>query len=319
MSVFRPVLSLSLDGQSFTGPEAAVLALRCELSIGESHDRLTVHATAKSPLAAAEADGELTLSLGYDDAPSGVFTGKVTNIEFQPWGISLEAVAPTLALAHLRAAAAYVDQSIGDIISDLASMASVSVGAVDATDSLAAYHVDEQRTAWAHVLSLASFGGYAVTSDASGALEVTTPKSAPAAHNFRYGAELLAWRVGPARAQAPLEGLPHGAASELGNAKWHVLMKQPAKSGARAARVLGLARTKELADKFSAAEKSRAGRNALLARAVVIGAAELRAGQPIELVDLPGQGSLILRSTYVCHDWHYESGFLSRLLLAGVA
>ena len=317
MSIRRPQIELTAAGTGLSGPEAAAVRVQCSLTAGAAIDFAVVVCTPQSPLVDVAVGDDFTIGLGYEDDAATVLSGTVSAIDYNPRLVAIEVEAATCALARFYHAGSYVEQTIGDIVSDLVSQAGVSTGTIDASQSLAAYHVDERRAVWSHIVDLANLGDLSLTTSAEGALELRKPKSSPVAGTLRYGAELLLWQAGPRQVAEPTwQAVPYGAGSEEGSAKWHILLKDPTGgSPADPTIVLPAARSRETADAFAQARQSRQTRRERHGRAVVTGMPSLRAGDVVEMVDLPTGDDLTFRCRSVCHEISPEAGYLIHLLL----
>jgi len=318
MSILRPAIELTAGGTGLSGPEAAVVRVQCDMTVGAAMDIAIVACTYHSPLVDVAVGDDFSIGLGYAEAESAtVLTGKVSAIDFNPNTIAIEVEAATGALTRYYHAGSYVQQTIGDIISDLVSQAGLTTGTIEAAQSLSAYHVDERRAVWSHIVDLSDIGDLSLTTSAEGALEVREPKSSPVSSTLRYGAELLVWQAGPRQAgDMAFQAAPYGAGSEEGSEKWHILLKDPTGGSPDAPTlVLPAIRDRETADAFSEGRESRKTRRGIHGRAVVTGTPALRAGDVIEMVDLPTGGDLTFRCRSVCHEISPDTGFTTQLLL----
>ena len=318
MSIRRPSIELTAGDAGLSGPEAAVVSVQCVLAVGAALDYAVVVSALDSPLVDVSIGDDFTIGLGYEDQESAtVFSGNVSAIDYQPRMLSIEVESATCVLSRYYHAGSYVQQTIGDIVSDLAIQAGVTTGSIEASQSLAAYHVDERRAVWSHIVDLSNIGDLSLTTSAEGALEMREPKSRPVTSNFRYGAELLLWQAGPRQAAKIVpRAAPYGAGSEKGSEKWHILLKDPTGGSPDApVIVLPAARDRETADGFSQAQESRKTRRGLHGRAIVTGTPSLRAGDVVAMVNLPTGDDLTFRCRSVCHEISPDMGFTTHLLL----
>jgi phage protein D len=318
MSIRRPVIELTAGGAALSGPEAAAVRVQCDLKVGSAMDYALIACTPQTPLVDVSVGDDFTIGLGYeDDQPATVLSGKVSAIDYNPRMVAIEVEAATCALARYYHAGSYVQQTIGDIVSDLVAQAGLTAGTIEASQSLAAYHVDERRAVWSHIVDLSNIADLSLTTSAEGALEMREPKSGPVTSTLRYGAELLLWQAGPRLTEEiALQAAPYGAGSEEGSAKWHILLKDPTGGSPDAPTiVLPAARDRETADAFSQARQSRKARRGLYGRAIVTGIPTLRAGDVVEMVDLPTGGDLTFRCRSVCHEIAPDVGFATHLQL----
>jgi len=315
MSLKRPDAALTLDGRSLSAAEAALESVRVELSVSGAHDRFQCRLGLLSPFVDVEAVADAELALGFGDDLVTVLTGTVSAVERAAWGLVVEGLAATAALSASRIGRSYVGQTVGDVVSDLVSSAGGSTGEVSATTQLSAYHVDERRTVWTHVRQLARLTGSEVSSDAQGAVNFRPVKTGSADHTLRHGADLVAWDVGPRNAAGPeVSVVPFGAASELGTDKWHVLLREPEGSSPSGPVLVAPAlRDRDAAQALADALAATAGRGAKGGGVVAVGDGAIRAGDLVELTDMPSGEDGVHRATSVSHLLAAGLGFRTAL------
>jgi hypothetical protein len=207
------------------------------------------------------------------------------------------------------------------VVSDLVSAAQGSVGQVSSSLSLSAYHADERRSVWSHVVALARLAGCELSASGEGALNFRPPKSGAPDHSFRHGAELVAWDVGPRDTTATeISVVPFGAASEQGSDKWHVLLREP-DGGAPSDETLvpGALRDRDGAQTYQQALKDARTRRGTGGEVLVTGDEGVRAGDVLKLSDVPGDPGDPLRITSVLHRLGGQTGFLTLMRIEGVA
>jgi hypothetical protein len=307
VSIGRPNAELTIDGRALSAAEAALESLRVELSVFELHDRFQARLGLLSPF----------LDVG-DDVES-VLTGTVSAVERAPWGLLVEGLAASSALSTTRVGRSYVNQSAGDVVDDLVSGAGGTTGEVSATVTLAAFHVDERRSAWAHVRRLARLTGSEVSSAADGAVNFRPVRSGAADRSLRHGADLIAWDVGPRDGGgAGPEVVPFGAASEQGTEKWHLLLREPEGSSPSGPVLVPAAlRDRDSAQALADALAAAAVRGAVGGSLVVVGDGSIRAGDLVELTDMPTGEDAVLRVTAVSHLLAPGAGFRTTLTVEG--
>ena len=123
MSIHRPALGLTVDGRALSGPEAAVSGALVELRDGDALDRVVALVGPLSPLLDAEAEAEIEVTLADGDDVTTLLHGIVTAVSHQPSGTTIEGLTDAVALARTRVGRSYVQQSVGDIVTDLCSTA----------------------------------------------------------------------------------------------------------------------------------------------------------------------------------------------------
>lgn len=321
MTLRRPEAALTIGGERLTAAQAALAGLEVELGVGRLHDRFRAILGEASPFSDASVGGSATIELGYQDDLATVLTGTLTSVRHRAWGLVVEGLGATVTLSRTHLGRSYVSQSAADIVTDLVSSAQGDVGEVSASLQLAAYHVDERQSAWAHVCTLGRLAGCEVSADGQGALNFRPPKNGSPSHSFRYGAELVAWDVGPRDAtRADVDVVPFGAASEQGADRWHVLLREP-DSGPPTDETLvpGALRDRDGAHTYRQALRDAATRRATGGEVLVGGDATVRAGDVVTLDGLPGGDDGPLRVTAATHWLRGDSGFYTLMRVEGVA
>ena len=98
MSLSRPNARLTVDGQTLSADEAALVRLRVDLVADGRHDHAELQLWPHSRLADAAPGATLAIELGERDRETLVFTGELNARRQQPDAIVLEALAATAAL-----------------------------------------------------------------------------------------------------------------------------------------------------------------------------------------------------------------------------
>jgi len=288
MSRFTPIATITIDGQSLTAPEAALLRVEVTLGLGPAHDRCVLELHALAPTVPA-AGGTVAVALGFDDDAQDVFTGTVVTVARRPTGAVVECFAPSWQLSRRRAAQAWVGQGAAQIVNDLLSDAGVTAGTVGPDLDLGIFHADDRRSRWAHLLRLARLSGCEVASAADGSLHVRPPASGPA-----------------------------GAGSEAGADHWFLPLASPAgETPERDAWVPGAIRDRNAARSVAKAAADAAVRSTVSGDALCWGQAALRPGDLVTLGDLL-DGDVDARLLGVTHVLD-ASGFATWLDFEGVA
>jgi phage protein D len=330
---------ITVDGTDLTGPQAALVLLRVDIGLGAAHDRTRLALGWQSPVADVSAGAEVEVAIGFD-SPERVLTGFVDRVSHRPWGLVADVLAAPSKLSTTRLGRSYVDLSAGDIVRDLLAEADVDEGSIGCGPNLAAYHVDERRSAWHHIQHLAARTGSEVSTDADGALNFSAAPgaesgglgalagAAAAAGSLlgpgggrRYGAELHDFAFGPAAdLGANPTVLAHGAGSELGSDAWHIMLREPEGGPPDGVTIVpSLLRDREGADQLAGAITAAAERATTVGWIEITGDPTLRAADTVEAVDLPHAGSTPLRIRRVTHRVSRWSGFVTHLDVEGAA
>ena len=303
------VVSISVE----TGIAPAVAA--AEIVLGARPD-------APAPVVGDAGD----VALGYADAGAEtVFTGAVGAVERTLAGTTrVVATDGGAALAALRVNQSYEQQAAGDVVSDLAGRAGVSTGAVDQGSDLAHHVVDDGRSAWAHVGTLAARCGFVAHVAPDGTLAFGPYAQGAPALTLTYGEDVLALDASDAPAAAgAVTAIGEGAAGAEGQAAWSWLLKDPAAVTSTAGsgdpeRILadGTLRSAAAAQAAAKGLHDAGALAASTAQALVPGAPAAVVGGAVEITGAPGglDGTWLVRG--LRHRYTKRRGFTTLLLLA---
>jgi hypothetical protein len=319
MSLLRPACTITVEGNAYTSAEAALRALEVELDLGDGHDLMVLHCSHLSPLRDAQPDTACTLSLGYNDIEEEVFTGLIDRVEHDLTGVSIEVLAATLPLSFRYGAQTYQDQTVADIIADLAGQAGVTTGTLDADTKVTIWQVNEQRSAWWHINRLARLGDHELFCDPQGALNIRPAGSGGLSHTLRFGAEILAMKAADRR-----DGggrwlyAPAGAGSELGSDKWHIILREAVSESPQGPTCIdGALRDRDTAETVTTGAEARRTRSLFNGSVLIMGNSAIRPGDTVDLTDLPHLDSVTGRVLCVYHRFDGQHGFTSQLSLGG--
>ena len=119
-----------------------------------------------------------------------VFTGIVSSAKrtLRSWEIWCSSALESM--AKVRANKYYEKQKAGDIVNDLASIASVDTGSVENGMEYPYYAIGQDRSLWEHAAALAVQNGYECYADTEDKL-VFAPFPSNNSHSFDYGVNLL--------------------------------------------------------------------------------------------------------------------------------
>jgi len=245
----------------------------------------------------ASAGDDATLDLDGGEGSERVLTGVVRVVRRGIRQTEVIVADASHALAELRPATTYRNQSADDVIKALASEAGITVDA-DVGLPMAAYVADQRRSAAHHIAMLAALGGALARVNGDGELEVNRPVALMPDVAMKYGREIVACDIstgaapaakrirtgsGPAgSAMAPnalrptKDPLPSGASDPGGDAIWtpSAILRTPTASATAGAS----------ADMAAASAATRIRATAFLVPA-------LRPGLVVDIQDLPGSMS----------------------------
>lgn len=310
----HPNARVEVDGRELSSAEGAVWSVRVSLSLGAAHDRATIRCWPRSAFAGASPGVTMTVRLGEVGDETLVWTGTLGRVEREPDALVLEGLSDTASLSALRTSRSYVDQSVADIVGDLAS--DTTVDEVEADVSLSAYHLDDRRSAWSHIQELAALAGAEVGSSPGGGLRFVSPRSGSADHTLRFGAEVLRWQAGPASAPTPVVAAAHGSGSESGADQWHWIRRDLGGGDAPLRAVAAFA-TRDAADNLTSVLEARAAAAGTGGRLILTGDPEIRPGDLLEVTDLPDGDPGVLRARAVEHFLDGRTGFVTVVAAEG--
>ena len=335
MSIRVPAIAVTADGTELTGPQAGLSEAMVDIGHGPAHDRARLALGWLSPLATVGPGTEVTVAVGYDDAPEPVLTGIVDEVTHRPWGLMVDVLALPARLVGVRVGRSYIEMAAADIVADLLAEADVPAGDSDSGPILASYHIDERRNAWAHLNQLARISACEISTGSDGSCHFRLAPGAEAGlgglagavagaassllglgGGQRYGAELHDLAVATSAVPgAPPAVAPFGAGSQLGAGQWHVTLREPATDGH--ALVPGPLRDRDSAAQLEGALGAATARAGSRGWATITGAPGLRAGDVTALTDLPHADDRDVRVREIRHRFSRTRGFTSRILTEG--
>jgi phage protein D len=311
LSLSRPNARISIDGRTLGADEAALVRLHIDLGQGGAHDQASLQLWPRSKFADAASGAKLQIELGERGDEEPVFSGEIYARRLQPQAVLLEGLAATVALSREHKSQSYLDQTVADIVRDLAG--SIGIDKVEADLRLNAYHVDNRRSVWSHLRALAALVGADLGAAADGGLRFLPAAGALLPVTLRHGAELLDWDLALGTAPQPAEVAAYGSASESGDQRWHWLAHDPVGAAAGATRLPAALATRDGAQAIAEALQKRAERSALSGHLLLQGRPDLRPGDTVKVSGLPGANPGPLRVRAVRHSLESRSGFLTRL------
>ena len=315
MSLSRPDARITVDGRELGADEAGLYRLRVDLAADGSHDAAALQLWPRSKFADTAIGASVSIALGARGATEAVWRGEITTRRHAPEWVALDGLAATVALSRTARAQTYLNQTVAQIVRDLAGDADID--AVDAELQLNAYHVDNRRPLWNQLRALARLVGADLGSAASGGLRFVPAAGAVAPRTLRYGAELLDWSLVWNAVRPPVAVAAYGSASEAGEAHWHWLSHEPVGAGAEPTQVSAPLATRDAAQAVQRALQQRADRAAYGGELLLQGVPGVRPGDAVQLTELPGADPGVLRVREVHHRFDATSGFLTRLRVEG--
>ena len=329
----RPVFAVRFG---FGGGGAAdpwrqhLVAVAVESGLAPAVDAVEIWLTADPQAPTVALDDAGTASLGYaDDSPVLTFTGKVAGVRRGLGGLTrITATSGGAALARLRVNQSYEDQTAGDVVRDLAGRAEVTTATVEDGVDLPFYVVDDRRSAWAHVATLARRSGFLAYVTPAGELFFGPYEAGDPVQTFTYGEDVLQLA---AREESPEVGKVttwgEGAAGSQGKDAWSWLVKDPAAVQGSAGGTGPERWVHDPALRSGAAARTAAqgiaeaaGRLAVTGTLLVPGAPAVTAGSTIEIAGAPQEaliGRFLVR--WLRHRLDKQGGFTTRIAFSQAA
>jgi phage protein D len=314
-SVIRhPIARVVIDGRPLTSAEAAIGRVDIRLALGGEHDSARVQLWLRSKAASLAPDAPVSIALGEKDDLVDVWAGKVSHVTTGDRHVLIDGLAHTAQLSRTRVTKTWQEQTVADIVRDLAT--DVDMDEIDASLSLPWFAVDTRRTVWAHLRDLAHLIGADLAASASGAVRFVPARTSGAVHSLRFGAQLMRWNIGALQTAEPPALRAYGAASEAGSQQWHWLLGD---AGDAVGTTPGAIRTKDAADAATRARRDRASRRGQRGTALATGSPAVRPGDVVTLDQVPGAASSGYRVTRVLHQLDGRAGFTTSLRMEGLA
>lgn len=229
-------------------------------------------------------------------------------------------------LAQTRLNQIYENQSMNQIVNDLANQAGVSTGQIDTGSTYSCFVVHESRTLLEHIRQLALRDGMDVYADTDNKLTVSVFNKSSADHIFRYGMEIIDMQISmndPVVNLVRISG--ESPASNQGTDTWHWLVKDISSFQSEAGdegRLLaiqdGAVRTKDAADSLAAAKLGAIKDQSILGRLKILGNPAVKLADAIEIQDAPKpELNGLFKVTEVHHILNKQSGFVTFVGFSG--
>lgn len=311
MSLGRPSANISIDGRKLTAQEAALVRLTVSATSTGTHDAVEALFWPSSKFADTAPGAKMEIALGNAGDEKEVWAGEVSGVRDTPVGIALDGLAGTVALSREYKSQSYVSQTVADIVRDLAS--AVDVDTVEGSVKLDLYSVDNRRSVWRHLQTLARLSGASLGSSPAGALRFTAAGALGLPKQLRHGADILSWNLSRHNAPPVAQVAAHRAASEAGAQRWHWLRNDPVGSGAARTHVVGALSTRDAASAVGTALADRGEAAKVCGDVLLVGNPELRPGDTVTLMNLPGNDPGTLRVLTVEHRLDAAAGFITRV------
>lgn len=327
-SVRRPVFEVQLGSAAAKDWKEALVSFTVESALAPGVDRAEVLVSPLSDAPSASLADAAAISAGYeDDSTTAIFTGQVTAIRAGIRGATgIGATNGGTALASLRINQGYEQRTAGQIVSDLASRASVDTDSIEDGVTYPYYVIDDGRSAWQHIAGLARKNDFLAFFTAEGKLTMQPVAAGSPVETFTYGEDILALDVVSA---APVAGkvtaIGEGAAGTQGDDAWAWLLKDASSVSADSGsgdpvRLLtdGSLRSADAARQAAAGAASALARSQIRGRMLVPGTPVVVVGSTIEIASAPQDslnGTVLVER--VAHRYSKGGGFTTAIGFCG--
>lgn len=220
-----PNYRLEVGSEAFTIDSQAVTSIIVKLSLGPKIDSCSVLLVGGLAYSIGKNDN-VKVYLGYGDELDKVFTGIIDVVDRGYPHVKIDCLSPALNLARLRINRVYVNQTAGQIVSDLTSTANVNRGEVMDGLSFPAYVIDDRLNAYEHIEKLARRCGFVFYTSANGDLFFRSYEEREK-HILKYGGDIVSIDVVEAiEAYDCIKVFGESPSSMIGGETYHWLTKR---------------------------------------------------------------------------------------------
>jgi hypothetical protein len=269
---------------------------------------------------------QLTIELAAGDRSGKVATVDVYAMETSLGETRIAGATGKSRLALTRVNQIYQNQSLSQIVQDLASQAQVSTGTIDNGSTYNYFVVHESKNVLAHIRELALREGLDVFFDAENKLNVTAFSKTKADHTLNYAIDIL--DLVALHDEPPVEHVMvygESPASNQGSSSWYWLAKDLSPfraetgSGVRLLTVGDRAiRTKDAADSHAKAKLGAVKDQASAGRVTILGNPEVVVGNAIEIKSAPKpELNGLFKAASVAHRYSKRYGYVTSIEFTG--
>ena len=269
---------------------------------------------------------QITIALTAGDRTATVATAEVQSIDSSLGQMHIQGVTGKQKLANARLNQVYENQTLKQIVSDLAGQVGVTTGDIETGSSYSYYVVHESKNLLNHVRELARRDGLDFYFDPENKLTLKKFNKSSADHTFFYGIDVLALHLQnrqPVSDHLMVYG--ESPASNQGGDTWPWLAKDLSPfrgevgKGARTLAIAdGALRTKDTAGNLATAKFGALKDQATSGRLKVLGNPQVKLGDAIEIKNAP-QPELngLFKVVSVRQVFNKRSGYVTFLGFSG--
>ena len=321
--VKKPIFEIDFGSAPVDKWESSLVSLTVESGLAPFADVAEIIITNNAAAPGIAVGDTGSISLGYNDSPETVFTGRIDSIEHNIHGFTkISAINGGALLSCLRVNQSYEKQNAGEIVSDLAGNGEVETDIIEDGIAYPFFVIDDGKNIYQHIYHLAGNSNYICFINHEGALNFTSYTGGNLSAEFTYGVNLISLEI---TEQTPffesVAIVGEGAASSQGEEAWCWLVKNPSSvtqgDPAGAARLISdpSLRSKD-AVMLAADGVTGAAITAWQIKGNLLAAGEPLAlvGNPIQINDTPDDflnGECMVR--YLKHTFNKQSGFMTGL------
>ena len=268
---------------------------------------------------------QLTVELTAGSRTGKVITADLRSISSSLGETRIAASTAKQSLAIARLNQIYENQSMDQIVKDLAGQTGVQTGDVDTGSTYPYFVVHESKSVLSHIQSLALRDGLDLYFDESNKLMLKKFTKTSPDHTLYYGIDVIDLRLGNHQPVNHVLVYGESPASNQGSDTWHWLAKDlspfrsEAGQGTRTVAINdGAVRTKDAADLLATSKLGAITDQAGLGRLKMLGNPEIKLGQAIEIKNAPKpELNGLFRVATVRHLMNKRDGYLTYVEFTG--
>lgn len=294
-----------------------------ELSNGSDEKRLSAEIGGRK----IKYDDRMVIELTSGDVSDRIMTAQVQSVISSFGQTKIIGVTRMQKLADTRLNQVYENQTLSQIIKDLASQAGVDVGTIETGSNYSCFIVHESKNLLMHIRELAMRDGMDVYLDKDNKLAVKKLDKSGAIHTFYYGKDILDLQV--FNYQMPSDHVKvygESPASGLGSDTWHWLVKDitpfqgEAGGGRKTLRIKDCAlRTKDASDSLSVSKFSTIKDQSVWGRLRILGNPKVKLGDAVEIKNAQKpELNGVFKVTSVRHILNKHEGYLTFIGFIGL-
>jgi hypothetical protein len=271
-------------------------------------------------------DDQIMVELTAGDVSGTVMTAGVQAITSSLGLTTIVGRTGMQGLANTRVNQVYQNQSLSQIVQDLAKQVGIDTGQIDDGSTYSYFVVHESKNVLRHIRELAMRDGVDVYFDENNKLTVQKFTKSSADHTFYYGIDILDLQLlnyPPVAEHVFAYG--ESSSSSTGSDTWHWIVKDLKSvqgEAGKGAKLLGLndgaVRTKDLAASLAASKAGALKDSATAGRLRLMGNPAVKLGEAIEIKSAPKpELNGLFKVTSVRHIYNKREGYVTLVGFSG--